>query len=279
MNKLHSSRPMTLLLSLCLILLPALVLADDCAPKNISLWAKASFALSGDSVIIQNHRYRLIGVRAPQIEKKQKFYTRGQPLAKQSQDYLNRLLANHDMQIGIEYDQRKQDDFNRGLAHLFVKGKDGQILNLQRLMLASGYALAESEKPNFLHQKCYYRAEKQAREQNLALWSLVKKYPQLHFPIAPSSEITTQDEGYHIYKGKILLVKKSSNNYILNMDTTGIRVRRADWDNFDFDQLKSLEGKTIEARGTGFLYKGAMFVKIQSPYAINLLNPVNDANQ
>lgn len=279
MNRLHPTRLITLLLSICLTHTPAVALADDCAPKNISLWAKASFALSGDTLIIQNKRYRLIGIRAPQIEKKQKFYTRGQPLAKQSQDHLNRLLANHDMEVGIEYDQLKQDDFHRGLAHLFIKQKNGTIRNLQRMMLASGYALVESSKPNFMHQKCYYRAEKQARRQNRAIWSLVKKYPQLHFPIAPSNQITTQDEGYHIFKGKILLVKKSDNNYILNMDTTGIRVRRADWSSFDFDKLKALEGQTIEARGTGFLYNKAMFVKIQSPYAINKLNPVDDTNQ
>lgn len=247
---------------------------SDCKPAKIDVWTKASYALSGDTVVIDNRRFQLIGIKAPQIEKKQKFYTRGQPLAKEAQDQLNRILANHDMQVGVEYDKRKIDGFNRGLIHLYVKEK-GKPVSVQRLLLESGYVLANSETPNFLHQKCYYAAENTARKQGVALWKVAKDYPQLHFPIAISSEINTQDEGFHIYKGKIVLVEKSSKNYILNMDTTGIRVREDNWKNFDYDKLKTLEGQTIEARGIGFLYKGAMFVTISSPNAINKLNPVN----
>lgn len=248
--------------------------ADDCAPKNITLWTQASFAITGDTVIIQNKQFRLIGIQAPQIEKKQKFYTRGQPLAKEAQERLNKLLANHDLEVGIEYDQKKFDEFHKTYAHLFVR-KDGKIKNLQKLMLESGFVLAQSEPPNDLHQKCYYEAEKTARSKDIVLWSIAEKRPDFNYPIAASSKLTSLDEGYHIYQGKVLEVEKSRNNYIINMDTTGIRIRKADWDKFNYDQIKALEGKTIEARGFGFLYKGAMFVKIQSPNAIDLLNPIN----
>ncbi|WP_024850107.1 thermonuclease family protein [Hydrogenovibrio kuenenii] len=247
---------------------------SDCAPTKIDVWAKAGYALSGDSVVINNRRYQLIGIKAPQLQKKQKFYTRGQPLAKEAQNQLNRILANHNMEVGIEYGKRKMDKFNRGLIHLYVK-ENGKPVSVERLMLESGYVLADSETPNFLHQKCYYAAENTARSQGVALWKVAKNYPKLHYPIAISSQINTEDEGFHIYKGKILLVEKSSENYILNMDTTGIRVRKANWDNFDFEKLKALQGQTIEVRGYGFLYKGAMFVTISSPNAINKLNSAN----
>ncbi|QBZ82090.1 Thermonuclease [Hydrogenovibrio crunogenus] len=269
------SRPFTrLFFTSALLCIPFITHADDCAPKKIDVWVKASFALSGDTVIIQNKQYRLIGVEAPQIEKKQKFYTNGQPLAKQSQKKLNTILANHNLRVGVEYDQKRSDEFYRTYVHLYVK-EGNKIINLQKLMLESGLALAQSEPPNNLHQKCYYQAEKTARQNKIALWSLVEKRPDLNYPIAPSSNITTDDEGYHIFKGKIVKVDKSSNNYILNMDTTGIRIRKADWEHFDYDQLEALEGKVIEARGYGFLFQGAMFVKIHSPYAIDRLNPVN----
>ncbi|KDN95980.1 thermonuclease family protein [Hydrogenovibrio marinus] len=247
---------------------------SDCAPAKIDVWTKATYALSGDSLNVGNRIFKLIGIKAPQIEKKQKFYTRGQPLAKEAQDQLNRILANHDMEVGVEYDQQKIDGFNRGLAHLYVK-ENGKPVSVERLMLESGYVLANSETPNFLHQKCYYAAENRARAKGIALWKVEKDYPDLHYPIAISSQINTQDEGFHIYKGKIILVEKSSNHYILNMDTTGIRVRKDNWKNFDYDRLKSLEGQTIEVRGSGFLYKGAMFVVISSPNTINQLNPAN----
>jgi len=274
MKSLISKTIVQMLVASTLLLMPLITQADDCAPKKIDVWVKASFALSGDTVIIQNKQYRLIGVEAPQIEKKQKFYTTGQPLAKESQANLNTLLANHDLMVGVEYDQKKSDEFYRTYVHLYVKQGD-KIVNLQKLILESGLALAQSEPPNELHQKCYYQAEKTARQNKVALWSLTEKRPDLNYPIAPSSNITTDDEGYHIFKGKIVKVDKSSNNYILNMDTTGIRIREADWDRFNYEQLEALEGKVIEARGFGFLFQGAMFVKIHSPYAIDRLNPVN----
>ncbi|MDG4813311.1 thermonuclease family protein [Hydrogenovibrio sp. 3SP14C1] len=263
-----------LFISALLFLVPFIAHADDCAPKKIDVWVKASFALSGDTVIIQNKQYRLIGVEAPQIEKKQKFYTSGQPLSKASQANLNTILANHNLNVGVEYDQKRSDEFYRTYVHLYVKEGD-KIVNLQKLVLESGLALAQSEPPNELHQQCYYQAEKDARQNKVALWSLAEKRPDLNYPVAPSSNITTDDEGYHIYRGKVVKVDKSSNNYILNMDTTGIRIREADWDRFNYDDLEELEGKVIEARGFGFLFQGAMFVKIHSPYAIDRLNPVN----
>lgn len=267
-------KPLVLANLFILGLFSSLASADDCDPEKIDIWTEATFSLSGDTVIIQNQKFKLIGVKAPQRERKQKFSTRGQPLAKQSQDRLNKLLANHNLEIGVEYDISQNDGFNRGLVHLFVKQQD-KIVNLNKLMLETGYALAESQKPNFKHQLCYYEAEKKARQQKIALWSLAENQPQLNYPIALSSEITVEDDGYRIYKGKILKVEKSSKNYILNMDTTGIRIKKEDWDAFDFNQLKALEGQVIEARGRGALWKGNMFVWIQSPYAINKLNPVN----
>ena len=261
-----------LLIGLLIVFISPVVHAnqiDDCQAIKIDIWTKASFAPTGDSVIIQNKKFKLIGVKAPRKEKKQKFNITGHPLAKQAQERLNKLLANHDLSVGVEYDVRQRDAFNRGLVHLYVKEKD-KILNLNALMIATGYALAKSE-DNQKHQQCYYQAEHAARMEDIALWSLHKNQPQLHYPIVESSKITLEDDAYRIYKGKILSVSKSDTNYILNMDTTGIRIRKQHWNNFDYSAVKQLEGKTVEVRGYGFLYKRAMYVKIQSPNAIDLL--------
>jgi len=246
----------------------------DCQPKNIKLWVEASFATSGDTIIIQNKKFKLIGVNAPQKQRKQKFNTTGQPLAKKAQDRLNKLLANHDLQVGVEYDQTKIDSFNRGLVHLYVKKKD-KIFNLNALMLATGYAMAKSEDNNNLHQACYYHAEQQARKQDIALWSLLKKQPELNYPLVQSSKINLEDNGFRIYKGKIVSVQKGSSNYILNMDTTGIRISKEYWKYFDYEQLLELKNQEIEVRGFGFLYKKAMYVRIQSPNAIDKLREKN----
>lgn len=264
----------TKLLSLALLLLPGILLAaDDCQPVKIELWGKADYAMNGDQLIVQGKRVKLIALEAPQIEKKQKFFTAEQPMAKEAQTKLNKILANHDLQVGVEYDEARIDKFGRILAHLYVKDKLGNLKNVQQLMLQSGLALAAVEPPNLKHQKCYLEAEQFARFENLMLWDLAEKHPDQHYPIVASSEIYAEDNGYRIVKGKILKVQKSSTNYILNMDTTGIRIRKEDWPQFDFNKLASLEGKEVEVRGFVFHYKGAMFITLKHPNAINLLQP------
>lgn len=250
------------------------VLADDCTPKSIDIWTTAGFAFSGDTVIIQNQKFKLIGVKAPQRERKQKFSTRGQPLAKESQDRLNKLLANHDLEIGVEYDQSKNDSFNRGQVHLYVKQGE-KVVSLNKLMLETGLALAETLKPNLKHQQCYYEAEKWARNQKNGLWGLAAQQPELNYPIGVSTNLSRFDDGYRIYQGKIISVDKSSQHYILNMDTTGVRIKKEHWKGFNYNQLKKLKGQTIEARGRGTFWKGNMFVWIESPNAIDKLNPIN----
>lgn len=245
--------------------------ADDCAPKSELIWVKATYAQSGDTVIIQDGRFRLIGIQAPQIPRKQKFNTPGQPLAKESQTFLNKLLANNNLEVGVEYDTTKVDKFNRQLAHLFLR--DGT--NVQKAMLESGYVLAFTSNQNSLHERCYFQAEQEARNQRYQLWDLAEKHPELHYPIVTSTELRREDDGFRIIRGKVEKVDKSSTNYIVNLDTTGIRVPKRHWDQFDYASLEKLEGKEIEVRGAGFLYKGAMFVVIDHPNAINLLNPLN----
>lgn len=250
------------------------VSADDCAPLNIDGWTQASFALSGDRLVVNNRPLRLIGVQAPKQPDKTQFDSQGQPLAKQAQTQLNQLIANHDLSVGIEYDQAKVDDFGTAQAHVYVKEADGTIVSLQKKLLQTGFVLAKTQTPNLNHQACYYQAERQARQKQRGLWQLARSQPQLRFPIAPSSEITTDNEGYHIYRGEIVSVQRSDKNYMLNMDTTGVRIRRKHWDQFDYAQLQALKGQVVEARGFGFLYNGAMYVKVYAPFAIDQLNPV-----
>lgn len=257
---------------LTLMTLSAAVNADDCAAKNTPLiWVDATYAISGDTVIIQDGHFKLIGIYAPKIEKTQKFNTPGQPLAKEAQLYLNKLLANNNMRVGVEYDTTKIDKFNRQLAHLFLE--DGT--NIQQKMIESGYALAFSSEGNMLHQNCYFEAETTARSNQYQLWDLAVKEPNWHFPLVNSSEIRKQDGGFRIVLGKVELVDKSRNNYIINLDTTGIRIPKKNWENFDYSELQKLDGKEIEVRGTSYFHKGSMFMVIDTPNAINLLNPLN----
>lgn len=259
------------LLSLILIFATQWVQANDCAPGKKLTWVKATYAESGDRVIIQNRRVKLNGIYAPQIPRTYKFSTPGQPLAKASQAFLNTLLANHNMEVGIEYDTHIVDEFDRQLVHLYLR--DGT--NIQQQMLENGYALAFTHHNNRLHARCYFEAEQRARVNGYQLWDLAEKHPELHFPLVESDEMYREDEGFRIIRGKVAKVEKSASHYIINLDTTGIRIPEKYWKRFDFDALKALTGKVIEVRGQGFQFKGAMYVVINHPNAINLLNPLH----
>lgn len=233
------------------------------------IWAQAEYAISGDTIIIQNQRVRLIGINAPQQEQKEKFQTPGEPLAKQAQLFLNKLLANNDLQVGVEYDATRIDNRNRQLAHLFLK--DGT--SIQQQMLESGYVLSHTAYDNTLHAKCYYQAEAKARNGGYQLWDVLAKNPELHYPLIQSSEIFANDEGFRIIKGTVEKVDKSSTNYIINMDTTGIRVPKKHWDKFDYRKIQGLQGKTIEVRGFVYHYRKAMYMIIDHPFAISQFSP------
>lgn len=265
---------LTSLLTILILLNSAFADEQSCdVDLDKLIWAKAEYAISGDTIVVQNQRLRLIGVYAPQKERKQKFHTPGEPLADESQLFLNKLLANNDLDIGIEYDTTQIDNRNRQLAHLFLK--DGT--SVQQKLLEAGYVVSRVTYDNIKHAKCYFQAEEKARKGEYQLWDFMKKHPEKHFPLANSSELNSDDEGYRIIRGKIEKVDKSSTNYIINMDTTGIRVPKEHWKKFDYNKLKQLQGKTVEVRGYAYLYKGAMYIVIKHPFAIDALNPLNQS--
>ena len=257
--------------TLLLLPLSASAESDHCKAKKIDLWTKASYAVGGSDLIIQGKRVRLVGLYSPQIERKHKLNTPGEPLAKEAQEFLNKLLANNDLEVGVEYDNTKVDKNLRQLVHLFLK--DGT--NVQKKILESGYAINRPAYDNDNYAQCYFEAEQKARDNEVQLWDFHKQYPDKHFPLAESSKLNSQDTGFRIIKGKVLKVMKSSNNIIINMDTTGIRISKRFWDRFDYKDIEKLKGKTIEVRGMAYLYKGVMFMMVEHPSSIDRFNPLN----
>lgn len=243
--------------------------AENCnnlmPPKSELIWVDVEYALTGDTLAIQNKKVRLIGLDAPQKERKQKFHTPGEPMAKESQTFLNKLLANNDLKVGILYDKTKTDKFGRQLVYAFLE--DGT--NIQQKVLEAGFALYKPEFDNLRFAKCFIEAEKKARDGSYQLWDLSQKNPELHYPLIQSSKIYAEDEGFRIIRGKIERVSKSSSMYQINMDTTGIRIPKRAWKNFDYSKIQKLPGKTVEARGFVYHYKGAMYMIVESPYAID----------
>lgn len=277
----NSMKPITLPILSLIILMSSLLslsaFAEDEQSCKIDtsklLWTKAEYAISGDTLVINKQVVRLIGIHAPKIAKEQKFNNSGEPLAKESQTFLNKLLANNNLEVGVEFDTTRLDNRNRQLVHLFLK--DGT--SIQQKILESGFAVNRTMYNNLKHAKCYYQAEEKARKGGYQLWDYLAKHPDSHFPLVDSSKLTTQDTGFRIIRGKIVKVDKSSTNYIINMDTTGIRIPKEYWDRFDYNKIKALEGQTIEVRGYAYLYKRVMYMIIKEPYAFAPFSPIGNS--
>lgn len=266
--------PYIILLTL-LISLPLSLTAQelDCGPQNIDRWTQARIAQAGNLLIIGNQQYVLAGVYAPDMGNPSNRSDPPRPMSRDAQRLLNSILANNDRKIGIEYDQQPIDRFGRRVAHLFLQ--DGTNINQQ--IIAQGMGMGIAHPPNLNYQECYFNAENQAREQQRGIWSLTYNAPELKFPIALSQQLSDMDGGFRIIRGKVHSVSRSRNHYMINLDTTGIRVQREHWPLFSYRELERLLGQTIEVRGYGFAHKGAMFVIIEHPHMINRLNPYHES--
>lgn len=243
--------------------------AQSCGPSKIDNWEKARIAQAGNILVVGSRQYIMAGVYAPEIGDPSKRTDPARPLSRESMTYLNRILANNDRKIGIEFDEEITDGFGRTVAHMFLE--DGR--NVNQMILENGLGMVETNPPNLKYQECYYQAEQRARQANRGIWRLSVNQPELKFPIALSSELSDIDLGFRIIRGEVRHVSQSRNNIIINLDTTGIRVKREDWPNFNYRDVEALKGQTIEVRGYGFAYQGAMYVVISHPNMIDKLNP------
>lgn len=260
-----------LLIYLILLSPVSFAFAQDeiCNPQNIDVWTHARIAQAGNLMTVEGRQLRLTGVYAPEMGNPSKRNDPPRPLSRESQTLLNRTLANNKMRIGIQYDQNRVDAFGRPEAHVFLE--DGT--NINALMIENGLALALFTPPNLGYQACYVAAEQRARAANRGLWRLPIISPELKYPLAFSSNLSDLDTGFRIIHGTVRQVLRTKNNYVINFDTTGIRIQRENWSHFDFAQLEALKGQEIEVRGFAFAFQGSMYMVVDHPSAINKLNP------
>lgn len=274
-------RLLTLLISLALS--APLLAADNCLPADPAAlkWRTVQYVVRGDLITADNINIVLEGVVAPRPARPNKWYQReDEPLARQAKLFLLKLFANHDMKVGVDYDKVKADKFLREVGHLYYRDKQGRIHSVQQALLDAGLALAATNPPNLKHQTCYYRAEKSARERGIGIWGVAKKYPELYYPILPSSKITAQDTGYRIIKGPVKRILSIRGFEAVNLDTTGIRIPEADFKRYWKPRdLQALKGQTIEVRGRPYYVKGHMYMIVRHPWSIDRLNPAYGAEQ
>lgn len=117
--------------------------------------------IDGDTIKLSTgEKVRLIGVDTPEFYhpiKPTQFYSREAAM------FTRKLVDGK--KIRLEYDEQKQDKYNRVLAYVYLE--DGTFINAE--IIKQGYGFAYTRFP-FKYLEQFKEYEKQAKEKELGLW-------------------------------------------------------------------------------------------------------------
>lgn len=190
--------------------------------------------LDGDTIVLKNgERVRLLGINAPEIESRHRDGEAGGMVAK---EWLQKKLQGRN--VYLEYDQEKQDHYERLLAHLYLP--NGEHLNL--MLVEKGLAVVNLLPPNLRHADAMIRAQQRAERQKLGIWSLPDYRPR------PLTQISQKSRGWQRFLGKFTSLKRNK-RYSRLIFNSKIDIR-IDNDHLAlFPELKTYLHKPLEIRG------------------------------
>lgn len=153
----------TLFTILIAILLPGLCIYDNSPAFGDQGHVRVIKVHDGDTIgVILNGRkekVRLIGIDAPEIKQK--------PWGTRAKKHLEKLLTASNRTVILEFDVERRDKYGRLLCYVYSTDKN--MINLQ--MLKHGYAVLLTIPPNVRHVDEFRKAQHNAREQKLGIWS------------------------------------------------------------------------------------------------------------
>lgn len=115
----------------------------------------------GDSLTLENgQRVRLLGLNAPEVSSR---YGEAEPLGNAARDWLDNSVSAG--QVELEYDQQKQDHYQRQLAYLWLA--DETLLNEQ--ILRQGLASLTLRPPNLKYADRFIAAQQHAIERQVGI--------------------------------------------------------------------------------------------------------------
>ncbi len=132
------------------------------APQDALMTATVQQIISGNTLEVivprlatnQIQRVRLIGFDAPTPAQR--------PWGKEAMDFLRQVDKEA---IQLEFDQERQDSYDRLLAYVW---HNGELLNLS--IVAEGHALMDARLPNIRYEDELRRGQESARLQGLGIW-------------------------------------------------------------------------------------------------------------
>ncbi len=191
----------------------------------------------GDTLLLDDGRkVRLIGINTPERGRNGK---PDQPLARQATNRLTQLIKDRSP-VQIQVGQQSHDRYNRLLAHLFLD--DGSSAEAELLRQGLGFAISMA--PNLALRDCLNQAERQARQQQLGVWSLPDYQP------LPVNQLDTGSSGFGRYRGTITKAGSIKNGNYLELNEKVFVILRSQAQHW-FQQVSSddLVGRQLQVRG------------------------------
>lgn len=178
-------------MKLQIVLLPVFILSTLFAPTVFpQSWHTVSRVIDGDTLELQGgERVRLIGVNTPELDD-----TQQAAAATEARGYLRGLAEGK--RVRLEYDQDKDDMYNRTLAYLYLE--DGTFINAE--IIEQGYSEVYTAYP-FKYMKEFQAYEEQAKEARKGIWVRNPKATskqQAPIQVAPKNS-PSSDQGATVY--------------------------------------------------------------------------------
>ena len=210
----------------------------------------------GDTITLEGgKRVRLLGINAPEIDSRNRT---GEPGGIQAKNWLRDKLQ--ERRVYLEYDQQKQDHYQRELAHLHLSS--GEHINLS--LVANGLATVAIIPPNIRHADAMIRAQQQAERQQLGIWAMP------HYAPYPLAKLTVKPAGWQRYHAKVSKVQRNR-RFSRLIVSNNIDIRIANSDLKMFPPLKHYLNKRLEVRGWVSRSKNHFSIRVRHPSALILL--------
>lgn len=245
-------------LSLMLIAGPAAG-SNACRSDRIDETVRISHVSDGDTLVLgDGRRLRIIGIDTPELGRDG---AESQAGALAARERLRQLVFINQQQLGLRFDQDRQDRYGRLLAHAFLR--DGA--NLSEKLLREGFAFQLVIPPNTWQASCYDQAEQSARQARLGVWS----YPD--YRARQVAELDLRSEGFMRIQGRVSHIGDSTRAVWINLvGNAALRIDREDLVHFPAGSIDRLVGADIEAQGWLYARNGQLRMQVRHPAALHV---------
>jgi endonuclease YncB( thermonuclease family) len=213
--------------------------------------------VDGDTLRLANgKKVRLIGIDTPELGRDG---SPDLPYAVAARSALKRLVERSGNRVLLQQGVEGRDRHRRILAHVYTK--EGKNLGAELLRLGLGYQAIVA--PNLTHIACYRKAEWQARQNTIGLWSQALPDAEAAHKAGP---------GFHLLQGRVLRVAGNRHAVWLELEAgVTLKLPGKVWREMGSDEPESFQGRRLEVRGWFYRHQGRLKLTLSHQAAIRWL--------